>query len=120
MVETSYSTATEAVTIASTTTGANATLVYTCPPFHDATVDLLHVANNNNSSKKVYLQFYHQDDTTYHYILKNHNIAGNSAENIFGAGVLHLHAGDKILAYGETTNTMEVLVSCREFYNPTR
>tara|TARA_Y100000385_G_scaffold244427_1_gene262491 strand:+ start:389 stop:751 length:363 start_codon:yes stop_codon:yes gene_type:complete len=120
MVETAYSTATEAVTIASTTTGANATVVYTCPALHDATVDLLHVANNNNSSKKVYLQFYHQDDTTYHYVLKNHTIAGNSAENIFGPGVLHLHSGDKIVAYGETANTMEILISCREFYSPNR
>jgi len=120
MVETAYSTATEAVTIASTTTGANATLVYTCPALHDATVDLLHIANNSNASKKVYLQFYHKDSNAYHYVLKNHAIAGNSAENVFGAGVLHLHAGDKIVAYGETANTMEVLVSCREFYSPNR
>ena len=120
MVETAYSTATEAVTIASTTTGANATVVYTCPPLHDATVDLLHLANNNNSSKKVYLQFYHQDTTTYHYVLKNHTIAGNSAENVFGNGVLHLHSGDKIVAYSETTNTIEALISCKEFYSPNR
>ena len=116
----SYTTATEAITIASTTTGANATVVYTCPANHDATIDLLHIANNNNASKKVYVQFYHVEDTTYHYVLKNYAVAGNSAINLFNAAPMHLHAGDKIVMYGETANTMEALISCKQFYNPSR
>tara|TARA_R110000803_G_scaffold143625_1_gene209655 strand:- start:1288 stop:1650 length:363 start_codon:yes stop_codon:yes gene_type:complete len=115
-----YSTETKAVTIASTTADANATLVYVCPPNHDATVDLLHIANNNNATKKVYIQIYHADSTSYHYIVKNHSIAGNSAENIFNSSVLHLHAGDKILMYSETTNTIEGILSCKQFFNPAR
>ena len=115
-----YSTATEAVTVASTTADAAATVIYTCPPNHNATIDLLHIANNNNASKKVYVQFYHEEDSTYHYIIKNHAVAGNSAENLFNAAPMHLHAGDMIVAYGETTNTMEALISCKVFYNPNR
>ena len=114
------STSTEAITIASTTTGANATLVYQCPANHNATVDLLHIANNDNASKKVYVHFYHIEDTTYHYVLKNFAIAGNSAVNLFNVAPLHLHAGDKIVMYGETTNTMEALISCRQFFDPNR
>tara|TARA_R110000765_G_scaffold34743_2_gene78445 strand:+ start:97 stop:459 length:363 start_codon:yes stop_codon:yes gene_type:complete len=120
MIDKAYTTATEAITIAATATGADATVVYTCPANHDATIDLLHIANNNNASKKVYVQFYHVEDTTYHYILKNHAVAGNSAINLFNAAPMHLHAGDKIVMYGETTNTMEALISCKQFYNPNR
>ena len=120
MADLAYFTATQGITIASTTADAAATIVYTCPPKHDASIDLLHIANNNNASKKVYVQFYHVEDTTYHYIIKNHAIAGNSAENLFNAAPMYLHAGDMIVMYGETTNTMEALISVRQFYNPNR
>tara|TARA_R110000868_G_scaffold142819_1_gene360334 strand:- start:1 stop:363 length:363 start_codon:yes stop_codon:yes gene_type:complete len=120
MSSVSYTTETSAITIASTTADADATLLYTCPLYHDATVDLLYVSNNNTATKKVYIQIYHADTTSYHYIVKGHSIAGSSSENIFNASVLHLHAGDKILMYGETTNTIEGLISCRQFYNPAR
>tara|TARA_B110000483_G_scaffold235750_1_gene307784 strand:+ start:2360 stop:2722 length:363 start_codon:yes stop_codon:yes gene_type:complete len=120
MVETTYTTETVAKTIASTTASANATVVYTCPPLHDATIDILHLSNNNASTKKINVQFYHADTTDYHYILKLHAIAGNDSENIFGPSVVHLHAGDKIVAYGETANTIEALLSCKQFYNPSR
>ena len=120
MVETTYSTATNSITIASTTTGANATVVFTCPANYDATIDLLHISNNNNASKKVFVQFYHADTTTYHYILKNNAVAGNTALNLFNAAPMHLHAGDKIVMYGETANTMEALISCKLFFNPAR
>tara|TARA_R100001377_G_C3158687_1_gene98922 strand:+ start:415 stop:777 length:363 start_codon:yes stop_codon:yes gene_type:complete len=120
MVATAYSTATEAITISATATGADATVVYTCPANHDTTVDLLHISNNNNASKKIYVQFFHLEDTTYHYILKNYALAGNSAINLFNSAPLHLHAGDKIVMYGQTTNTMEALISCKQFFNPAR
>ena len=118
MADLAYFTATQGITIASTTTGADATVVYTCPANHDATVDLLHISNNNNASKKVYVQFYHAGTTTYHFILNNHAVAGNTAVNLFNAAPMHLHAGDKIVMYGETTNTMEALISCKQYYNP--
>ena len=31
---------------------------------------------------------------------------------------LILHSGDKIMVYGETTNTMEVIVSVEEYFDP--
>ena len=40
MVDRNYTTDTEAKTIASTSAGASATVVYTCPPNYDATIDL--------------------------------------------------------------------------------
>ena len=118
MADLGFFTFSEAVTISATATGADATVVYTCPANHDATVDLLHINNNNDSSKKVYVQLFHASDTTYHYILKNYAFAANSAKNIFESSVLHLHAGDKIVMYGQTANTIEALISCKQFFNP--
>tara|TARA_R110001583_G_scaffold9195_6_gene43406 strand:+ start:881 stop:1243 length:363 start_codon:yes stop_codon:yes gene_type:complete len=120
MVDRNYTTDTEAKTIASTSAGASATVVYTCPPNYDATIDILHLANNNSATKKINIQFYHADTNDYHHVLKAHSIAGNSAENVFNSSHVHLHAGDKIVAYAETANTIEALISCKQFYNPSR
>jgi|TARA_R110000751_G_scaffold23166_1_gene64452 hypothetical protein len=118
MASLEYSTTTKSITIAATATGDDATVVYTCPANHAATVELLHIANNNDSSKKVYVQLYQVDDTAYHYILKNYALAANSAKNVLNN--LHLQAGDKIVMYGQTTNTIESIVSVRQFFNPLR
>tara|TARA_R100001377_G_scaffold18439_1_gene9506 strand:- start:129 stop:485 length:357 start_codon:yes stop_codon:yes gene_type:complete len=118
MASLEYSTATKSIVIAATATGADATVVYTCPANHSATIELLHIANNNDSSKKVYVQFYHVEDTTYHYILKNYALAANSAKNVLNN--LHLQAGDQIVMYGQTANTIESVVSARQFFNPLR
>jgi hypothetical protein len=115
-----YKTATEAKTIASTTADAAADVLYTCPAKHSATIDLLFLNNNNSGNKKIFVQFYHQDDGEYHYLVKDHSIASNSSYNVLGSSVMHLHAGDKIVLYAETTNTIEATISVRERYNPNR
>mgnify|MGYP003633029352 CR=1 FL=1 len=115
-----YKTSTESATIVATAADADATVLYTCPAVHSATIDMLFISNNNSASKKVYVQFYHQDDLNYHYLLKAHTIAGNSAYNVLGNSLMHLHAGDKIVLYSETTNTMEATISLKEYYNPNR
>ena len=83
-------------------------------------IDMLLVSNNNASSKKAYIQFYHADDTTYYYIIKDHAIAGNTAYNVLDSSTMHLHAGDKITLYGQTTNTLQATISLREFFHPTK
>ena len=116
----SRNTTTESLTIAATATGADSNVLYTCPANHSASIDMLLVSNNNASSKKAYIQFYHADDTTYHYILKDHAIAGHTAYNVLDSSTMHLHAGDKITLYGQTTNTLQATISLREFFHPTR
>jgi hypothetical protein len=109
---------TQGYTIASTSAGAGATVVYTCPANFGAITRYLHISNNNSSTKKVYVQFYRAEDTSYHYIANGLSMAGHSVTNLVNGGYFNLHAGDKIVVYGETTNTMEVLVSMEEYYNP--
>lgn len=109
---------TQGYTISSTSADAGATVVYTCPANFGAVARYLHISNNNNSTKKVYVQFYHAEDTAYHYIANGLSMAGHSVTNLVNGGYFNLHAGDKIVVYGETANTMEVIVSVEEYYNP--
>ena len=111
---------TKGYTIASTSAAANATVVYTCPASFSAVTRYLHISNNNSSTKKVYVQFYHSSDEEYHYIANALSMAGNSVTNLVNGGYFNLHSGDKIVVYGETTNTMEVIVSLEEYYDPNR
>lgn len=110
---------TKGFTIAATAADASATVVYTCPNNFGAVVRYLHLSNNNASTKKAYVQFYDADGAAYHYIANGLSMAGNSVANLVNGGYFNLHAGDKILVYGETTNTIEVMVSCEEYFNPT-
>ena len=109
---------TQGYTISSTSADAGATVVYTCPANFGAVARYLHISNNDNSTKKVYVQFYHAEDTAYHYIANGLSLSGNSVTNLVNGGYFNLHAGDKIVVYGETANTMEVIVSVEEYYNP--
>jgi hypothetical protein len=47
-------------------------------------------------------------------------MAGHSVVNLVNGGYFNLHSGDKIMVYGETANTMEVLVSVEEYFDPAR
>ena len=120
MVDTSYTTDTEAIIITATSGGANANLVYTCPAFHDATIDFLHVSNGSTSTQNVTLQWYHADTNTYHHLLNDKSVAGKDVYNVIGSDRIHLHAGDKILAFNGASSSLEVFISVRQFYNPSR
>ena len=99
---------------------ANATVLYTCPNNFSAIVRYLHLSNNSNSTKKVYVQFYHKDDDEYHYIANCLSMLGHSVNNLVNGGYFNLHSGDKLLAYCETTNTMDIIISVEEYYDPAR
>lgn len=111
---------TQGYLVASTSADANATVLYTCPSNFSAIVRYLHISNNDNPAKRVYVQFYHKDDDEYHYIANGLRLTGHSVTNLVNGSFFNLHAGDKLLAYGETTNTMDVMVSVEEYYDPAR
>ncbi len=109
---------TQGYTVSSTSADAGATVVYTCPANFGAITRYLHISNNNTATKKVFVQFYHAEDNAYHYIANGLSMSGHSVINLVNGGYFNLHAGDKIAVYGETANTMEVIVSVEEYYNP--
>ena len=117
MVESrNFTTDTAAVVVSATSGGASANLVYTCPPHHDATIDFLHISNGNSSTKNVTIQWFHADTGLYHSIINDKSISGKDVYNVVGADRIHLHAGDKILAFDGLSGSLEVFISVRQFY----
>ena len=47
-----YKTSTQSATVAATSADASATVLYTCPAKHSASVDMLFLSNNNAGAKK--------------------------------------------------------------------
>jgi hypothetical protein len=115
-----YTTDTNAITVTATSGGASADLVYACPFNYDATIEFLHVSNGSNSTKNVTVQWYHADTATYHHIVNDKSIAGNDVYNIVTSDRIHLHAGDKILAFDGGGSSLEVFISVKQYYNPIR
>jgi hypothetical protein len=115
-----FDTATESITVTATAGGASSNTVYTTPPFHDATVEFLHISNGAVATDNVSIQWYHKDDNAYYTILNNKSIPGNDVYNMITSDRLHLHAGDKITAFNGGGNNLGVTVSVKEYYNPRR
>ena len=114
-----YTTATSALTVTATAGGASADVVYTCIPNHDATIDFLHVSNGSSSTQNITLQWYHAETNTYHAIVNDKAVAGKDVYNLVTSDRIHLHAGDKIVAFS-SGSLIDVFTSVREYYNPSR
>jgi hypothetical protein len=115
-----YTTDTEALTVTATAGGASADVIYTCPPFHDATIDFLHVSNGSTAVQNITLQWYHADTNTYHHIINDKSVPGKDVYNVVTSDRIHLHAGDSISAFDGASGNLEVFISVRQFYNPAR
>ena len=115
-----YTTDTEALTVTATTGGASANVNYTCPPYHDATVDFLHVSNGATAVQNITLQWYHADTNTYHHIINDKAVPGKDVYNVVTSDRIHLHAGDSISAFDGASGNLEVFISVKQFYNPAR
>ena len=116
----SFTTDTAAITVTATAGGASANVIYTCPPYHDATIDFLHVSNGATAVQNITLQWYHADTNTYHHILNDKSVAGKGVYNVITSDRIHLHAGDSISAFDGNTGSLEVFISVRQFYNAAR
>lgn len=115
-----YNTYNESVTVAATTGGASATVLYTVPANHGATVDYLGLSNGSNSTSKVSVQFYHADDAAYHFLTKEHSVSGNDTYQLITSNRFHLHAGDKLVIYADTANAFEATMSARVYLKPNK
>lgn len=114
-----FDTVTESIAVTATSGGANADVLYTVPPFHDATVEFLHVSNGAASTDNISIQWYHKEDNAYYTIVNNKSISGNDVYNMITSDRLHLHAGDKIVVFNGG-GSLGVTISCKEYYNPSR
>ncbi len=106
--------------LTATAGGASGDLIYTCPNNFISLIKFMHVSIGANSTKKYSLQWYEAATTTYHFIVDDHSLAGNSLEEVIqGGGYLALSAGDKIVGFEETGADAHVVISGEEHYQPT-
>ena len=109
-----------AVDLSATAGGASGDVIYTCPNNFISLIRFMHVSIGANSTKKYSLQWYEAATTTYHFIVDDHSLAGNSLEEIIqGGGYLALSAGDKIVGFEETGADAHIIISGEEHYQPT-
>ena len=106
--------------LTATAGGASGDVIYTCPSNFISLIKFMHVSIGANSTKKYSLQWYEAATTTYHFIVDDHSLAGNSLEEVIqGGGYLVLSAGDKIVGFEETGADAHVILSGEEHYQPT-
>jgi hypothetical protein len=118
MTSLGYTTFFEGVLVTSTTTGAGADVIYTVPAKHSAEVTLLN-CSNSSSTGNITIEVYHTDDASYHALLSAHSINNGTTFKAIESDRLYLHAGDKVVA-SVSANDMDVCISGKLVYNPTR
>jgi len=105
--------------LTATAGGASGNTIYTCPNNFISLIKFLHVSIGANSTKKYSLQWYEASTTTYHFIVDEHSLAGNSLEEVIqGGGYLALSAGDKIVGFEESGADAHIIISGEEYYQP--
>lgn len=106
--------------LTATAGGASGDVLYTCPNNFISLIRFLHVSIGASSTKKYSLQWYESSTTTYHFIVDDHSVAGNSLEEVIqGGSYLALRPGDKIVGFEETGADAHVVISGEEHYQPT-
>lgn len=106
--------------LAATAGGASGDVIYTCPNNFISLIRFLHVSIGATATKKYSIQWYKASTNTYHFIVDEHSLAGNSLEEVIqGGGYLALSAGDKIVGFEETGADAHIILSGEEHYQPT-
>ena len=118
MANVSFTTVFESIAVTSTTVDAGADVVYAVPASHDAQITML-IAANGGATHTLSVQVYHADTATYSYLLRSHSISGGESYNVLGSSRLFLHSGDKIVV-AKSAGTLDVSISGKQFFNPTR
>ena len=106
--------------LTATAGGASGDVIYTCPNNFISLIRFLHVSIGATSTKKYSLQWYEASTTTYHFIVDDHSLAGNSLEEVIqGGGYLALNPGDKIVGFEESGADAHIILSGEEHFQLT-
>ena len=106
--------------LSATAGGASGDVVYTCPANHVSVVKTMFVSNGASSAKKYSLQLYDASATSYLTIADETTVAANTNDFVVqGGACIALQAGDKIVAFEESSSDFHVLVSGEEYFKGT-
>ena len=108
---------TKAKNLSATSGGASGDVVYTCPPNYTSLIKYLIVSNGGATSAKKYsIQWYEAATTTYHSIVDEVSLAASTNEVVLEGGCIALQAGDKIVAFEESSSDFHITLSGEEYY----
>ena len=107
---------TKSKNLSATSGGASGDVVYTCPPNYTSLIKYLIVSNGATGAKKYSIQWYEAATTTYHSIVDEVSLAASTNEVVLEGGCIALAAGDKIVAFEESSSDFHVTLSGEEYY----
>ena len=106
--------------LSATAGGASGDVVYTCPNNYVAVVKTMLISNGASSAKKYSLQLYDASATSYLTIADETTLAANTNDFIVqGGACIALQAGDKIVAFEESSSDFHITVSGEEYFKGT-
>jgi hypothetical protein len=108
----------ESISVTSITAGAGADVVFTIPANHDAEIEFMSVSSGLGTNG-ISIEVFNADNSDYTYILRDLTMTANTYERVITSATIHLHAGDKVVAY-KGAGTFDVSISGKLFYNPVR
>jgi len=111
---------TEGKRVTATAADASAQVIYTCPNNFSAVVKFLNISSGTTANKKIYVQLYFDDLSQYDYLLNGYDMSEHSSFNILNGTVFSLHQKDKIVAYTDSANNFDIVVSVDEYFDPAR
>jgi len=107
---------TKAKNLSATSGGASGDVLYTCPPNYVSLIKYLIVSNGATSAKKYSIQWYEAATTTYHSVVDEVSLAASTNEKVIEDGCIALKAGDKIVAFEESSSDFHITLSGEEYF----
>ena len=111
---------TEGQRITATAADASAQVLYTCPNNFSAIVKFLHVSSGTSANKKISIQIYFDDASQYDYLLSAYDMTASSSLNVLSGNVFSLHQKDKVVAFTDTANNFDIIISVDEYFDPAK
>ena len=109
----------KSLTVAATSPGTDADVLYTVPSSFDSEVTLILTTNSDATEGSISIQVYHDDDDTYTNLIKSKAVDGNDTYSILMGATLHLHPRDSIVCY-TSGGVFDVSLSGRHHFSPMR
>ena len=108
------------VTKVTALSSTNDTDCYVVAKNFSSRVENMVISNNHSGSQNFTVKYFEKAANTTHTLLDTHALASKTTTNVFTADKpLYIHAEDKLIVDAGTADTLVVVISAEEFFDPT-
>ena len=108
------------VTKVTALSSTNDTDCYVVAKNFSSRVENMIIANNDGSNRTFTVKYYEKAANTTHTLIDTHTLATKTTTNVFTADTpLYIHAEDKLIVDAGTADTLVIVISAEEFFDPT-